>query len=199
MAGIVDSRLFTELAARGKEEVILPGWCEYSETKRGYIVKAWGSDYLVRPKSEEIKTLTTAITPHEYFCVFLINYLLSEKAIESDGEWISEKDLAGGTTFFRGPHAIPTHHISQTFGNDIDALKKRSESLHGEPLDLADIAFAFEVIGAVKIALLYWLGDEDFPAEAKLLIDRSVAGTLQLDAIFALLCDACYRLAQKPR
>ncbi len=195
MAGMVDSRLFAELAARGKKEVILPGCCEYSETEQGYIVKAWGSDYLIRPEKEEIKAMAPATTGHEYFSVFLINYLLAEKPTKPQGEWISEKDLTGGTTFFRGPHAIPTHQISETFGNDLVALKKKSESLQGEPLDLADIAFAFEVIGAIKIALLYWIGDEDFPAEAKLLIDRSVSGALQLDVVYALLCDTCYRLA----
>lgn len=195
MAGTVDSRLFAELAARRKEDIILPDWCEYSEAEHGYIVTAWGSNYLVRPESGEIKAMSATTESHEYFFVFLVNFLLAEKQAKPEGKWISEKDLTGGTTFFRGPHTIPTHHISETFGNDLAALKKKCMSLHGKPLDLADVAFAFEVIGAVKVALLYWLGDEDFPAEAKLLIDSSVAGVLQLDVIYALLCDICFRLA----
>lgn len=196
MAGMVDSRLFAELAERQREDVILPGWCEYSEAEHGYIVKAWGGNYIVRPAREEIEALPGTATPHEYFCVFLINYLLSQKPSEPLDEWISEKDLTGGATFFRGPHAIPTHLISETFGNDLTALEKKSLSLHGQPLELADTAFAFEVVGTVKVALLYWLGDEDFPAEAKLLIDRSVAGSMQLDVVFSLLCDTCYRISQ---
>lgn len=196
MAGMVDSRLFAELAERKKKNVIQPGWCEYSEAEHGYMIKAWGGNYVARPAREEITALPGTTTPHEYFCVFLVNYLLSEKPSEPFGEWISEKDLTGGATFFRGPHAIPTHLISKAFGNDPAALQKKSLSLNGQPIELADIAFAFDVIGAVKVALLYWLGDEDFPAEAKLLIDRSVAGTLQLDVVFALLCDTCYRISQ---
>lgn len=47
-----------------------------------------------------------------------------------------------------------------------------------------------------SIALLYWLGDEEFPAEAKLLLDKSISGSLALDSVYALAVDACSRVSQ---
>lgn len=195
MSNVVDSRLFGELAGRRKEDVILPGWCEYSDAEEGYILKAWGERYIIRPEREEIIMEVSSTTPPEYFCVFLVNYLLAKKVAEPIGEWISEKDLAGGSTFFRGPHTIPTHLLTQKYDNDLVSLKKTCDSLSGIPIDFGDCAYSFRVIGSVNVALLYWLGDDDFLPEAKLLVDRSVATLYQLDVVYALLCDTCYRLA----
>jgi hypothetical protein len=143
-----------------------------------------------------VKALDGAPEPHDYFYVFLVNYLLSSKKAEPTAQWISEKDLVGGVTFFRGPHAIPTELITKTFGNDIQALERKCASLHGTRLEMADCSFGFHVVGSVKVALLYWQGDEDFAAEAKLLIDSSIADSLRLDVVFGLLCDVCVRIAR---
>jgi hypothetical protein len=86
--------------------------------------------------------------------------------------------------------------ITATYGNDIEKLGRKCSSLGGTPLDMADCAFALPVLGSIRLALLYWVGDEDFPAEAKLLFEQTVADSFRLDVIFALLYDACVRLAK---
>ena len=196
MADMVDRRLFAELEERRIEEIILPEYCEFIEKEQCYRVRAWNGMYAVYPGQRKIHPLGGTDQPHSYFNVFLINYLLGEKASKSTGNWISEKDLVGGVTFFRGPHKIPTDLISVAYGNDVDALSQKCLQLGGKPLDMADCSFSFDIIGSIRIALLYWQGDEDFPAEAKLLIDSSVADSLRLDVIFGLLCDACVRIAK---
>jgi hypothetical protein len=196
MADMVDRRLFAELEERKIEEVVLPGYCDYCDEEQHYRVRAWNGSYAVYPGQKKIEPLKNTVEPHGYFYVFLVNYLLAAKKEQPAGEWLSEKDLVGGVTFFRGPHKIPTELISEAFGNDLELLQQKCLQLGGIPLDMADCSFSFEIIGSIKIALLYWQGDEDFPAEAKLLIDSSVAGPLRLDVIYALLCDACVRIAK---
>jgi hypothetical protein len=196
MADMVDKLLFAELEERGVEEIIRPGNCDYDEQEQCFRVQAWNGRYAVYPGHRKIVPLDGTSEPHEYFCVFLVNYLLARKAPKSTGNWISEKDLVGGVTFFRGPHKIPTELISDVFGNDLDLLQQKCLQLGGTPLDMADCSFSFDIIGSVRIALLYWQGDEDFPAEAKLLIDSSISDSLRLDVVFGLLCDACVRIAK---
>lgn len=195
MSSVVDRRLFEELAQRTTTEIIHPPFCLHDGSC--YIVEAWGEKYRVDPVRQQISYGQKQGQPHEYFSIFLANYLLSEKRAQPFGKWISEKDLTGGVTFFRGPHEIPTKLISAKFVNDLDALANRCQSLGGERLDMADFSCSFAVLGSIHLALLYWLGDQDFPAEAKLLFDSSVAETLPLDVVFGLLCDACFRISQK--
>lgn len=195
MADMVDKQLFEELAKIEPEEMINPLFCTYNEADECYSVTAWGEQYSVYPNSGRIEMVQGGEEPHDYFYVFLINYLLSKKNITPEGEWISVKDLPGGVTFFRGPHEIPTRVITQTYGNDLALLKKRCEALGGTSLDLADCSYSFDIIGNVQVALLYWQGDEDFPAEAGVLIDKSNMDT-PLDVVYALLCEVCVRVGR---
>ena len=120
--------------------------------------------------------------------------LLNSKEIAISNEWISEKDIPGGTTFFRGPHEIPTNLISLRFNNNVNEFKERCEQLHGSPLNMADAAYRFKITPRIPVAVLYWRGDDDFPAEAKLLYDRSIIELLSLDILFALAVAVCSRI-----
>ncbi|MFN2353323.1 MAG: DUF3786 domain-containing protein [Desulfopila sp.] len=196
MTDLVDGRLYAELAGRKVADVVLPPYCEYHEETRCYTVRAWGGSYVVCPSQATIRPEQGTAEPPVYFSIFLVNYLLAKKKTTPAGRWISEKDLSGGPTFFRGPHRIPTDLIIDVFGDDMAMLGKRCRQLGGAPLDMADCSFGFDIIGSIRLALLYWGSDDDFDAEAKLLIDASVVDTLQLDVVFALLCHACDRIAK---
>ncbi len=193
MADMVAKRLFEDLAKKDPDEIITAPFCNYNEEERYYAVTAWGVQYRVFPFAARIEVMPGYAEPHDYFNVFLINYLLRERKERSVGEWISVKDLAGGVTFFRGPHEIPTRYITNYCGDDLSLLRERCAELGGVPLEMADCSYSFEIIGAVKTALLYWQGDEDFPADANILLDKSIID-MPLDVVYALLCEVCMRV-----
>ena len=55
---------------------------------------------------------------------------------------------------------------------------------------MADASYSFNIAPRVKIAVLYYIGDEDFPAESKILYDRSIKD------IFAMAVEICYRIGR---
>jgi hypothetical protein len=191
----IDGGLFVELAALFPSEVCKRAACRYDAARMSYILAAWGDVYAITPDECRIECLYMEDTgPHEYFSVFLIHHLLKVRETGSVHEWISEKDIPGGATFFRGPHEIPTREIANRYGNDVDAFRKRCEHLGGQLLSMADAAYSFQVTPRTPVAVLYWQGDDDFPPEAKILFDRSLAGYLAADAIYALAVDTCARI-----
>lgn len=198
MAEIIDQSYFTALAEADHKTLCRNNRCSYSEKNRCYTVTIWDWQYRICPSESIIEagSVTTG-HPHEYMALFSIYYLLSQNDSPLEGEWISEKDLPGGPTFFRGPHRIPTDLISSQFGNDLKAFSARCEQLGGTRLEMADAAFCLEITPDIPVALLYWTGDEDFPAEAKILYDRSIIGRLSLDILFALAVGVCDRVGKR--
>jgi hypothetical protein len=195
MTYTIDRGLFAELAALSPAEVGKRAACSYDAARKSYSLSAWGDVYEITPDECRLECLhTEGPGPHAYFSVFLIHHLLRVREIGPVHEWISEKDIPGGATFFRGPHEIPTWEISKRYENDVDAFRKRCECLGGQPLPMADAAYSFQVTPRTPVAVLYWQGDDDFPPEAKILFDRSLAGYLAADAIFALAVDTCNRI-----
>ena len=199
MTDSIDGIHFRELAERNPADVCRRASCTYDDMNARYILSVWGDEYEIIPNRSKINCMGRITQPlHDYFYLFMIHYLLKSKAIEISNEWISEKDIPGGTTFFRGPHEIPTHLITLRFNNNIDEFKKICEQHHGHPLDMADAAYGFEITPRIPVAVLYWSGDEDFPAESKILYDRTIAEHLASDIIFALAVGICERLGRPP-
>ncbi len=194
----IDDILFSHLAAFDPADVCTRTGCRYNETDNVYSFKYWDDEYRLDCLKKSIERYSPSdIEPHDYLPVFIINYLMQVDKIPLSGEWISEKDFPGGVTFFRGPHEIPTHLVSTRFDNDLVTFARSCEQLGGRRLELADSSYAFMPHEHISIAMLYWVGDEEFPAEAKLLFDKSISKSLALDTVYAFAVDACSRLSRQ--
>ncbi len=195
MTNIIDKSYFHELDNAHPETLCRKGRCSYSAAKHQYSIEIWGDQFVIDPSNERIgHAAANNSPPHEYLDLFAIYYLLRVKDIPLQKEWVSEKDLPGGPTFFRGPHLIPTDLISKQFNNDLQKFRIRCTQLGGKPIDMADAAYRFSITDDIPMAILYWTGDEDFPPEAKILYDRSIAEQLSLDIVWTLAVGVCARL-----
>lgn len=189
------SRFFEELLGLDPQEVCRRALCDHDAETGCYRVTAFGTGWLVDPRRERvIAEEEGAEGPSLELGLALVFYLLGAKDEPISGEWVSEKDFPGGTAFFRGPHAIPSHLVAEKFGGDREGFKRACLALAGRPLDMADAAFSFRALPRVPLAALLWVADEEFPAEARVLFDRSLSLHLPLDVIFGLAEEFCHRL-----
>ena len=197
-ASFIDKSYFKTLSQRDPEEICLKGECEYDALGKSYKIMAWGDEYVIYPDEFRITCLNRTKTFfHDYLYLFIIYYLLNFKKAEIQEEWIAEKDIPGGYAFFRGPHEIPTHFISEFYQNDIQSFKEKCSKLGGTEIKLADAAYRFQIVPQIWVAVLYWEGDEDFTPEAKVLYDRNIIDQLALDIIYALAVAVCSRIGRQ--
>jgi hypothetical protein len=197
MTTFIDKVYFQELSELNPINVCTRALCSYDDTDRFFSLSVWGKPYRIYPHQFKIKS---SMENHDkfqpYFDLFALHYLLGAKETELAGQWISEKDIPGGSTFFRGPHEIPTHLITSRFTGNIKEFKTKGEQLSGASLGLADAAFAFKITPRIPAAVLFWEGDDEFPAEAKILFDRTIAQHLSSDIIWALAVGICEKLSK---
>ncbi|MCP3874279.1 MAG: DUF3786 domain-containing protein [Desulfobacteraceae bacterium] len=195
MTELIDNTNFLDLKSCDPEDVTLRTGCKFDKSKNQYVIKIWGRSYCIDLNNYEIKPVGSHVkTYRDFLYLFILYYLMKSKNIDPSGTWVSEKDITGGAAFFRGPHTIPTDVIIQKFGDDIALFKKECNVLGGSAINLADVAFAFQITPSIPVAVLYWQGDEDFPSEAKLLFDKTIEHHLPLDIIYALAVEICHAL-----
>jgi hypothetical protein len=198
MTNSIDGSYFIELAEKNPEEVCRLALCDYDPIKKGYRISVWGEDYGIYPRESQIIRLQENNPDVGHLLgLFIIYYLLRSKDISISKEWISEKDIPGGPTFFRGPHKIPTQIIEKRYENNVEEFKEVCEQLDGIPLDMADAAYAFEVTPRIPVAVQFWDKDDEFSAEAKILFDRTIAEQLAPDIVFCLTVEICRRIGGK--
>jgi len=191
----LDVRFFQELGKMNPEDVCRRALCSFDVVRECYRLTAWGEEYEIDPRCADICPMREGVPPvNTEWGLVILFYLLRASDTLPSGEWISEKDLPGGVTFFTGPHAVPTHLIRDRFGEDSNGFKKACEKLGGGVLDLADLSYSFQILPRVPVALLFWQADEEFDAEARMLFDRTIEGHLPIDVIFRLTIELCMRI-----
>lgn len=192
----VDDCHFQDLAKMDPADVCRRALCNYDADQGCYILSIWGEDYGVFPAESRITCFHDPKWDITHFLdLFMVHYLLTSREVPISKEWISVKDITGGVTFFRGPHALPTHLIETKYGADPGGFSDACTRLGGTTLHMADGAFVFRIAPRIPVAVLLWEGDEEFPPESKLLFDGSIGEHLTLDIIFALGVGVCSILA----
>lgn len=189
---MIDPILYKDLQSEKPEDVLNRCDATYDAGSGAYGIQFWGHDVRVIPASQKVVCPDISFEgAWAYVPLILVHYLLSAGKPSDSGDWVSEKDLPGGTAFFRGPHTLPAHLVAEAFEKSLDAFKQRCQAHGGTPLDMADAAFSFPLLPGIPGAVLFWQADEMFGAEAKLLFDRSISDHLPLDIIYALGVTLC--------
>ncbi len=71
-------------------------------------------------------------------------------------------------------------------GDGLGRLRTAAAAAGGLPLDLADAAFAFQAFPRVALAVLLWEGDDEFPAEARVVFDAAAGHYLPAEDLAGL-------------
>ena len=157
--------------------------------------------YLILPKEKEILRMERNDKPvrealHPYFYPMVLVYLTEAKNIKPTHTWVSEKDLKGGSTFFRGPHRLEVEGLTNLFGKDPEAFLRAGEKLGGSEILYGDKGFALHVFPRISLAYILWRGDAEFPAKISVLFDSTIESHLPLGIIWCTVAETSRRLTE---
>jgi len=171
----------------------------YNPAREGFVLPVYNLRYLILPKGKKIlrvqwndQTVEEELPP--YFYLMVLVYLTEAKDVKPHHSWVSEKDLKGGSTFFRGPHSLRVIELEGLYGNNPDAFLEAGRRLGGSEILYGDKGFALEVFPRVPLAYILWKGDEEFPPRIGLLFDSTVGSHLPLDIIWCMVAETTRRL-----
>jgi hypothetical protein len=103
------------------------------------------------------------------------------------GPGISPLALPGGTTFFRGPHRLPTGPLEERFGQDVAGFEAAGKKLQGEARPAGDAAVALQIFPGLVVEVILWRADEEFPAQVSFTLPAHLDRFWFLDAVWGLL------------
>jgi hypothetical protein len=198
---VTDSFHWDRLSALHPTDVCNRTEAIYHPTREGFLLPVYNLRYLILPKEKKILRVERNDKPveetlHPYFYLMVLVYLTEAKDIKPAHTWISEKDLKGGSTFFRGPHHLEVEELTSLSGKDPDAFLKVGKRLGGSEILYGDKGFALEVFPKVPLAYILWKGDAEFPPKISVLLDSTIEFHLPLDIIWCMVAETSRRLAE---
>lgn len=175
----------------------------YNPSKEGFVLPVYNLRYLILPKEKKILRMEPNDKPveedlHPFFVLMILVYLVEAKDLKPTHTWISEKDLKGGSTFFRGPHHLQVEELEARYGKEPEAFLRAGRKLGGNEILYGDKGFALDVFPKIPLAYVLWKGDEEFPPRIGVLFDSTLPSHLPLDIIWCMVSETTRRLMEIP-
>jgi len=179
--------LWNEVRSLDPEKVCPQASAQYHEDGF-YTVIFMGEEYYVYPAEERVTGPENDIFElYPKFELVLLSYLAKAKDIQPYGKWISEKEIPGGSTFFRGPHSLPEIPIMKRFGRDAEGFLKTGEKLGGKKAEFGDASMEFLMLPRIPMICVLWIEDDEFPARVNYLFDASIEHQMAMDVVYAMV------------
>lgn len=112
--------------------------------------------------------------------------------------WIGFQELPDGAFYANAFRSYTSAVLVNRLNGDTYAFRQASARFGGESIALGDAAYAFRALPNISLAVVWWAGDDEFPANAGVLFDASAGRYLPTDGLAALgkfLCRGLLNIA----
>lgn len=86
--------------------------------------------------------------------------------------------------------------LAAAFAGHGDLLEKALLAMHGKKLPTGDVGYEIRPFPCIPMRVLFWDGDEEFPAQANLLFDRSATDFIHVESVVSIASEGARRLAR---
>jgi hypothetical protein len=157
---------------------------EYTEEAPGkgvFRLPMWGREVIVEAPSFTARIGETGSELSIDQQALLLFYFRHAQGGGPDGRLVSFSELPGGRFYNAAFQGYSGNALAQAFKADRAAFERAAEKLEGEPVPLGEAAYTFRVLPRVVLGVVYWEGDEDFPASMQVLFDTAAVRHLPVD------------------
>ncbi|MFC1884814.1 DUF3786 domain-containing protein [Thermodesulfobacteriota bacterium] len=116
--------------------------------------------------------------------IILLHYLSGANGSVPSGDWIAYQEVPDGKFYLDAFLRRAKNPMVQAFGDTPQIMEKlASESYGARPFDQGDVSVVVEALPIIRVALILWRGDDEFPPEGSILFDRNIISILSAEDI----------------
>ncbi|MGC7870705.1 DUF3786 domain-containing protein [Desulfosporosinus sp. SYSU MS00001] len=194
-------KFWRDIKKSNPKEITAARTVSYNSDTRQFIVLFFNEEYVVDSDQEIIRRRRDGYVPEVLATIIILNYLANAKPfLGSDLNWVSIKELPGGTIFYSAFHKTVISVLIKSFGHQSSRLMKVSQVLGGQPGPFGDASVVLRAFPEIPLCVVIWEGDEEVKANATILYDSSIQQLLDTGISIDLgvyLADELKKLAQE--
>jgi hypothetical protein len=126
--------------------------------------------------------------------VLILHYLMATAMPRPTGQWISYREIPGASFYFSAFVNRAIDPLKKAFGQNPSGFCNAAEKLRAYKIESGDAGYQMRVLPGIPLQLILWKGDEEFPPDANILFDRSIAQILSPEDAAWLAGLVVYRL-----
>ena len=187
---VLVAQMQASLRAIAPEELVQRSGCTLS-SDGALCLRFWGKLYRVTLPDLTVHGEDAQAAPSDFTQALLLTYLVTADGTIPANRWITYRDLPDGMFYAQAFRGYAEMRLVRDLGaGGIAAFRRGMEALGGQPEAIGsgegNAAYSVQVLPRVRLAAVYWLGDEDFPSQASVLFQETSPHYLSTDGLAVL-------------
>lgn len=129
----------------------------------------------------------------------VLQYLSQATGQPLSGKWVSFSDLPNGMLHDAPFKVEAVEPLAEIFGGQPGKLLDVAKSLGATELKIGDVGVVVPVFPHITVAIILWLGDEEFSAKTNMVFDAVAPNYLSTAALYVLGANVTRRLCKAVR
>ena len=142
--------------------------------RRGYVIDQ--AEWTVKRTDDEA-------APPTLMQSLILTYLYTADGTPPIDRWMGFRELPNGLFYAQAFQGYTGAVLVRDLNGDVATFKRASEKRQGASLAMGDAGYVFQVLPRLKLAVIMWSGDDEFPSQAHVLFQESAPHYLITDGL----------------
>ena len=166
-------------------KLALRSGCEQGADGNFRLTFFW-QEYVVSGDDFTVRRADTGEEPSSFTQSLILTYLVTADGTTPSSRWIGFRELPAGMFYVQAFQGYSGNRLVRDLQGGVETFRRAAEALGGEPLDIGDAGYVFTVLPRIRLGLVYWEGDEEFPSQARVLFEDTSARYMPTDGLAIL-------------
>lgn len=160
-------------------------------------IRHFGKKYGINRKTGELIAFDTAeqVSLNTKLNIYTLLWYCSPQAGRV-GEWVPFRQLKDASPFGPAFQKGVVDALAATFSRHMDRFAEACLKLGARDISMADAGFELDAFSCIPMRVLFWEGDDEFPAQANILFDKNAVSFIHVESIVTIASEGLCRLAE---
>lgn len=174
-----------ELAGRDFEEVAKLAGAEVGENGSWCQIKYYGRPVRISCSSYGVTAMDDGPDIPIEEQALILHYLQNADGRDPSGEWVTFREVPSGEFYWSSFVSRAKNPLVGFFGERPQLLMELAPLVGGTPAEgmAGDTVVVIHAFPKVPLLLQLWAGDDEFPADGNVLMDRTISGYLATEDV----------------
>lgn len=141
-------------------------------------------EYVISAEDFTVRRAADDEIPSSFIQSLILTYMVTADGTTPSRRWIGFRELPDGMFYVQAFRGYTGIRLVRQLGGGIDAFRRAAESMESEPVEaVGDAGYAFALLPRIRVAVVYWQGDEEFPSQARVLFEDTAAHYMPTDGL----------------
>ena len=140
-------------------------------------------EYVIDHAEWGVKRADDGAAPPSLMQSLILTYLYQSDGTPPIDRWLGFRELPNGLFYAQAFQGYTGGELVRDLNGDVAAFKAASEKLQGATLAIGDAGYTFQVLPRLKLAVIMWAGDDEFPSQAQVLFQETAPHYLITDGL----------------